>query len=684
MELTINVNLSRCPLDERDIQFLSQCAQMITYLDLSFINFDKIPSFSFHAFTKLETLNIRKCSLTQLPDLPSTIVSLDISENLFRECPVELGNYPNLMKLVMRNNKWESLPSSLGKLTKLYHLDITGCRITLLPFELENCPIGNLMCGGNPLSFLPNLNKLAYIETEDSYLLNTVTSENVLVVRPALNQDKFNYLTDLPVGYLVNVNKASDKDESLLCSQLSLYKVVSLKFGEGTITEFTQDLIRSVPHLERFNIYGSTMIKISPEIYNLPLTSLSLMQNWTLPQGVKKFTDLTTLSMSNMNCPCLEEIGCLSNLTILSLSGMHLTDLPDSIANCKSLYHVNLSHNELKSLPSCLTSLPIGYLSMSENELTNIDGVEKIVTLISLNLENNKLVNFPNRFGDLVNLELLSADDNKLERLPQSICNCGKLNMVSLRNNVLEAFPQFPSSIERLYLDNNKIEDISDDLAPITNLQEFFLPSNPLKNVPRFLSGCYKLEELNLAFNKFVEFNIALPSSLRHLSLDGVVLPRGPDLTNLDKLIGLTYTGCCMETIPYFPPNLVNIDIRGNYISNLPPQTKDLKRLKVLMVCNNSKLDYSKMGPVYELMLESTSLTHLYLSTYQVDEDDPLYKITLIATGQWKINPNQNCNEVSLTRRPKNIDLTVKIYKDEEKEDEKKPDVIYKIRYLPQ
>jgi hypothetical protein len=104
----------------------------------------------------------------------------------------------------------------------------------------------------------------------------------------------------------------------------------------------------------------------------------------------------------------------LRHLRVLSLSGYHISELPESIGDLKHLRFLDLSHTTIRSLPESLATL---------------------YNLKTLILEHCRfLKNLPSIFGNLVNLRHLNIGGAPLEGMPLHI---GKLTCLQSLSNLV-------------------------------------------------------------------------------------------------------------------------------------------------------------------------------------------------------------------------------------------------------
>ncbi|MGK7958455.1 MAG: COR domain-containing protein, partial [Crocosphaera sp.] len=137
------------------------------------------------------------------------------------------------------------------------------------------------------------------------------------------------------------------------------------------------------------------------------------------------------------------EIGKLTNLNTLYLSGNQLASIPAEISELTNLMKLDLRYNQLISLPV---------------EISNVSN------LISLDLRHNQLKNLYPEIDKLTNLTLLNLWSNKLTTLPAEIGQLINLTSLDLRYNKLKSLPP--------------------EISRLTNLSKFYLSYNPLTNIP--------------------------------------------------------------------------------------------------------------------------------------------------------------------------------------------------------
>ncbi|SIQ06665.1 leucine-rich repeat domain-containing protein [Chryseobacterium sp. RU33C] len=138
------------------------------------------------------------------------------------------------------------------------------------------------------------------------------------------------------------------------------------------------------------------------------------------------------------------------NLKYLSLKNLHLKEIPKEIGSLTNLKVLDLSGNDFEVLPPSfikLNDLEELFLNDEKNiDLSkNVDLISKMNNLKILHIENDKLKKLPNNFWKLNHLESIYLNGNQLKEftLPKEKMN--NIKNIYLNNNLF-----VPSDIQRL------------------------------------------------------------------------------------------------------------------------------------------------------------------------------------------------------------------------------------------
>ena len=179
----------------------------------------------------------------------------------------------------------------------------------------------------------------------------------------------------------------------------------------------------------------------------------------------------------------LNQLGTLTWIEQLDLSGFNLDTFPDSLLSMKNLRKLNLSHNKINLLPN------------------NIGQLDKLKELV---LYYNNIHSLPESINNLENLERLALDKNKITNLPNNIERIDKLRELSLSNNNIQSLPDSINNLKnlaRLYLNENKITNLPNNIEGLNKLEHLSLSNNLLTSVPESLKNLNSLEYFNLSNN---------------------------------------------------------------------------------------------------------------------------------------------------------------------------------------
>ncbi|XP_058068093.1 plant intracellular Ras-group-related LRR protein 6-like isoform X2 [Magnolia sinica] len=217
----------------------------------------------------------------------------------------------------------------------------------------------------------------------------------------------------------------------------------------------------------------------------------------------------------------------------VDLSGMSLDTLPNLSTNVLLITELDISNNNLESIPESLTA-----------RLLNVE---------KLDVHSNQLKSLPNSIGCLSKLKVLNVSGNLIESLPKSIENC--------------------RALEELNVNFNKLTRLPDTIGfELTHLQKLSVNSNKLAYLPYSISHMTTLRILDARLN-----------CLR-------VLPDGlENLINL-QILNVSQNFQYLNTLPYsigLLISLIELDISYNKITILPDSIGCLKNLRKLSVEGN-------------------------------------------------------------------------------------------------
>lgn len=126
-------------------------------------------------------------------------------------------------------------------------------------------------------------------------------------------------------------------------------------------------------------------------------------------------------------------------LNTQNFSNKNLTAFPTEVLKLKDTKILDLSHNNLKSLPSEIGELvKLEELYVNYNSLTGALPAEirKLELLRKLDASDNKLTGIPAEIGQMKKLERLDLSNNNIDTYPQELFNIkGNLKFLNLKGN---------------------------------------------------------------------------------------------------------------------------------------------------------------------------------------------------------------------------------------------------------
>ncbi|KAJ2811591.1 cysteinyl-tRNA synthetase, partial [Coemansia furcata] len=307
---------------------------------------------------------------------------------------------------------------------------------------------------------------------------------------------------------------------------------------------------------------------------NLRELRLSTCQFSRFPASIQYFPHLTFLDLSGNDMKRMRHapLNKLVHLTTLMLRNNRLVDLPESLAELRSLKVLNVSNNNLPTFPLVVT---------------------KIASLEELDISLNRIPAIPNAISSLVNLVKLSVMGNSLTgNLPAGLGRLSKLEELDVRQNKLQDFGVTAelAVLKLLYTESNIVTRAHMELTSAVSVS---LRSNKLTQC-HLTNPAHTLVFLDLSRNQLTELPpdtfVHLPM-LEHLVLDSnhiVSIP--PSVGNLSNLVRLSCANNILSLIPIELTRLeklTTLDLHNNNLKLLPPEIWLMPRLAVLSLSSN-------------------------------------------------------------------------------------------------
>ena len=165
--------------------------------------------------------------------------------------------------------------------------------------------------------------------------------------------------------------------------------------------------------------------------------------------------DLASVGLTELN----EDIDKLKRLQILILEDNYLSELPPEICSLDKLQVLRINSNQIKELPIDLgLAKNIEEITASYNKLSYLPiSLNQAKKLRVLNLDHNLLTSIIIDFSEMQDLVILNLSSNNLSTLPTSIGNLKNLISLDISNNPIKSLPNQIYDLKNLtYVDLTK------------------------------------------------------------------------------------------------------------------------------------------------------------------------------------------------------------------------------------
>uniref|UniRef100_A0A4X1U8T1 Leucine-rich repeat protein SHOC-2 n=1 Tax=Sus scrofa TaxID=9823 RepID=A0A4X1U8T1_PIG len=511
-----------------------------------------VPQGLLKAARKSGQLNLSGRNLSEVPQCVWRI-NVDIPEeanqNLSFSATERWWEQTDLTKLIISNNKLQSLSDDLRLLPALTVLDIHDNQLTSLPSairELEN--LQKLNVSHNKLKILPeeitNLRNLKGL-----YL-------------------QHNELTCIPEGFeqlfnLEDLDLSNNRLSSIPASFSSLSSVVRLNISSNQLKSLPAE-ISGMKRLKHLDCNSNLLETIPPELASMESLELLYLRRNKL-RFLPEFPSCKLLKELHVGENQIEMLGAehlkhLNSILVLDLRDNKLKSVPDEITLLQSLERLDLSNNDISSLPCSLGKLHLKFLALEGNPLRTIrreiinkgtqevlkylrskikdDGLSQsdCVTETAMTLPSESRVNI----HAIITLKTLDYSDKQTALIPDEVFDAVKSNVITSvnfsknqlceipkRNNFLNSLPEEMESLVRLQTINlsfNRFKILPEVLYRIPTLETILISNNQVGSVdPQKMKTMENLITLDLQNNDLLQIPPELGNcvNLRTLLLDG-------------------------------------------------------------------------------------------------------------------------------------------------------------------
>ncbi|KAG1707432.1 hypothetical protein DVH05_026632 [Phytophthora capsici] len=535
--------------------------QALTYLDLSHNHLKQDLSESFGSLIALKELVISGNKLSRLPNsitLLENLEALHIDENQLEYLPERIGNLrklhvlnahsnqlaslppsfgslENMQNLDLKKNRLESTGDALGTLSRLKFLDLRQNKLVTFPVLPGGAALDQVFLGYNTLFSIDELSilrvkdKITVLDMRDNKLAHLPANIACLYRLKTLDVAN-NDLSDLPpgLGYLKHLNHLIVDGNPLRairrsvisagCESLKKYlrtrgappAGVDVLEEERDELQLERERMEQAAHVNTDGFQHPTFDYTGQFREAAASGTLILMNSLlsTLP------TELVGHGHFNFG----------STLVHLNLSSNQLQSIPASIGELASLKTLTVEENNLQSLHPFIGALPhLELLRLRKNHLS-AESISELfgnspsvgATLKELDLRNNNIAALPLEICQLHCLETLLLSFNRIETLdhfPWS--QLARVSVVSVSDNKLRSLGRIYDAplLASLSFENNNLTKVPCELGLCPHLRAIYMNGNPQRTVRGAVIAKGSAEILSYLKNKLPPNTVLSPPS---------------------------------------------------------------------------------------------------------------------------------------------------------------------------
>ncbi|XP_008059162.1 leucine-rich repeat-containing protein 40 isoform X3 [Carlito syrichta] len=432
----------------------------------------------------------------------------------------------DLTKLIISNNKLQSLTDDLRLLPALTVLDIHDNQLTSLPSairDLEN--LQKLNVSHNKLKLLPeeitNLRNLKFLYLQHNEL--------------ACISEGFEQLANLE-----DLDLSNNRLTTVPASFSSLSGLVRLNLSSNQLKSLPTE-ISKMKRLKHLDCNANLLETIPPELTGMESLELLYLRRNKL-HFLPEFSSCRLLKELHLGENQIEMLGAehlthLNSILVLDLRDNKLKSVPDEIVLLQSLERLDLSNNDISSLPYSLGNLPLKFLALEGNPLRTIrreiinKGTQEVlkylrskikderpshsdsVTETAMTLPSESRVNVQ----AIITLKTLDYSDKQTTLISDDVFDAVKSNIITSINfskNQLHEIPKrfkiLPEvlyrilTLETILISNNQVGSVDPQkMKMMEKLTTLDLQNNDLLHIPPELGNCVNLRTLLLDGNPF-------------------------------------------------------------------------------------------------------------------------------------------------------------------------------------
>nr|XP_045378829.1 leucine-rich repeat-containing protein 40 isoform X2 [Camelus bactrianus] len=379
-----------------------------------------------------------------------------------------------------------------------------------------------------------------------------------------------NELTCIPEGFeqlfnLEDLDLSNNRLTTLPTSFSSLFSLVRLNLSSNQLKSLPAE-ISGMKRLKHLDCNSNLLETISPELASMESLELLYLRRNKL-RFLPEFPSCKLLKELHVGENQIEMLGAqhlkhLNSILVLDLRDNKLKSVPDEITLLQSLERLDLSNNDISSLPYSLGKLHLKFLALEGNPLRTIrreiinKGTQEVLKYLRSKIKDDE----PNQSDSVVETAMTLPSESRI-----NVHAIVTLKMLDYR------IVELKEMVSDVNLSFNKLSFISLELCMLQKLTFLDLRNNFLNSLPEEMESLIRLQTINLSFNRFK----ILPEVLYRISTLETILISNNQVGSVDPQK--------MKTME----NLITLDLQNNDLLQIPPELGNCVSLRTLLLDGN-------------------------------------------------------------------------------------------------
>ena len=466
--------------------------------------------------------------------------------------------------------------------------------------------------------------------------INKLDASNNFLSENSFNDDNQSLST---MNYLIQLRFSNNQFSKLPISLYSLNNLKLLDMSNNKINYIDNEKFRALNSLVEIDFSKNKLREIPDSIQYLSYLEIAKFSNneiLNVPNGMGALTRLKRLYLDNNsiqflppqvfnNMVALEELYLFKN----RLESVNFNNNINLFDNMKHLKFLDLHSNNLTYFGLFKEMFALDSLLLSYNHISKIEGINNCLNLTNLDLNNNKIANFPKDILLLKKLSTLNLQNNDLNEIPNALGLMNSLVRLNIEGNPLirlvgkmrncstEELKNYlktritDQDLEGTNMNKNDLYDVNlndkEPLVSFINNKTLMMNNKKITELPieEFQNSIQKntLDKIDFSQNQIenifsFQYILNLIQSLSDLNLSQNLIDKFPisilSLPNLkilniskNRIYKFPYDDLTSTNISDLKCSLIFLDASFNRFDKIPDVTGFFTSLSTLNLSNN-------------------------------------------------------------------------------------------------